>query len=198
MELSINRENHKKFGWLELLIIVLIIAIVGVAALPRIMSSQQNLRMPEMQKQIAAALREARQEAISQKKRITFYYDDINKSIIIIGGDFGDIGDINNKVISLARDGLNPQNISYGEPIAGSPKRLADESAFTPLRDNKIEITFRNDGFVIDEEENVQDQALFFYNPKSPAESAFAVSVLGAGGRVKVWQYDPTAKSYVE
>lgn len=198
MEQLRNGKNYKKFGLLELLIIVLSIAIIGVAALPRIMSSQQNFEMLEIQKQIVAALREARQEAISQKKQITFYYDNTAKNIIIGGGDFGDIGDIKNKVISLARDGLNPQDVVYGEPDTLSSKKLADGAAFTPLRNNKVEMVFRNDGFVIDENENVRNQALAFYNPKSPDESAFAVSVLGAGGRVKVWQYDKTAKSYVE
>jgi Tfp pilus assembly protein FimT len=190
--------NHQGFGLLEVLIIVLVIAIIGVSALPRVMSSLRNFRMPETQKHIVDALREVRQEAISQKKQITFYYDDRNKNIIISGGSFGDIGDVKNKVISILGDGLSSRNIVYGEPLNAVSTTLSDGAVFTSLTNNKLEIIFQGNGSATDENETLQDQALFFYNPKSPEESAFAISILGVGGRVKIWQYDKKTKSYVE
>lgn len=193
-----DEKKHQGFGLLEVLIIVLVIAIIGVLALPRVMSSLQNFRMPETQKHIVDALREVRYEAMSQKKQITFYYDDTSKNIIISGGNFGDIGNVKNKVVSIVGDGLTPRNIIYGEPLNTSSTTLSDGTVFTPLTDNKLEIIFQSNGSATDENENIQDQALFFYNPKSPEESAFAVSILGTGGRVKVWQYDKKTKSYVE
>lgn len=191
-------KNQKGFGLLELLIIVLVIALIAVLALPRIMSSRRAFQMSELQKRIVSVLRETRQEAISQKKQMTFYYDDTNKNIIIGGGDFGDIGNAKNKVVSIAGNGLSAQDIVYGSPPGAASLTLTDNSTFTPLIDNKLEIIFQSDGSAADENENVQNQALFFYNPKSPEESAFAVSILGTGGRVKIWHYSKQEKSYVE
>ena len=198
MKILKNEKNNQGFSLLELLIIVLVIAIIGVAALPRIMSSRQVFYMFEAQKQIVSALREARQEAMSQKKQIIFYYDDTNKNIIIGGGNFGDIGNAENKVVSIIGDSLSPRDLVYGHPISAASTTLGDGSSSAPLTGNKLKILFQSDGSVADEDENVQNQAMFFYNLRSPDDSAFAISVLGTGGRVKAWQYNKQKKSYIE
>jgi len=198
MKILKNEKNEKGFGLLELLIIVLVIAIIGVLALPRIMSSRRISQMSEAQKQIVSALRGARQQAVSQKKQIVFYYDDTNKNIIIGGGNLGDIGSTGNKIVPITGGGLSPQDIVYGQPINAASTTLGDGSTFTPLTNNKIKIIFQSDGSVADENDNIENQVLFFYNSKSPEESAFAVSILGIGGRVKAWQYNKKEKSYVE
>ena len=198
MKILKNEKNEKGFGLLELLIIVLVIAIIGVLALPRIMSSRRISQMSEAQKQIVSALREARQQAVSQKKQIVFYYDDTNKNIIIGGGSFGDIGNAGNKIVPIAGNSLSPRDIVYGQSINATSTTLGDGSTSAPLTDNKIKIIFQSDGSVADENENIENQALFFYNPKSSEESAFAVSILGIGGRVKAWQYNKQEKSYAE
>jgi hypothetical protein len=51
---------------------------------------------------------------------------------------------------------------------------------------------------VLDAAGNPINKALFFYHSKNPLKTAFAVSVLGAGGRVKVWRYSQGVNKYVE
>jgi hypothetical protein len=51
---------------------------------------------------------------------------------------------------------------------------------------------------VVDASDNPQNRALFFYDAYSPNQTAFAISILGAGGRVKIWRYSEGANLYVE
>lgn len=193
-----DRENQKGFGLLELLIVLLIISIIVVLALPQIISSRRLFRFSGVQRQVTNALRETRQEAMSQRKPITFQYDNNSKNVIIWGGSFGAAGSSENRVVSIAGDGLMPEELIYGRPPSVSSAALGDGANITPLSDNKLEIVFQSDGSVVDASDNPQNKALFFFSPNAPDESAFAVSVLGAGGRVKVWQYSKGVNSYVE
>lgn len=193
-----NKKNQKGFGLIELLIVLLIIAIVVVLALPQIISSRRLFRFSGMQRQVTTALREARQEAMSQRKPITFRYDNNDKNIIIWGGSLGNAGAAENRLVPVAGDGLAPDDLVYGRPPGATSSALGDGSNVSPLSDNKLEIIFQSDGSVVDANDNPQNKALFFYSPKAPEESAFAVSVLGAGGRVKIWQYNSRINSYVE
>lgn len=61
-----------------------------------------------------------------------------------------------------------------------------------------MEITFQPDGSVLDEADKPQNNALFFYYQKYAKDSAFAISILGEGGDIKVWSYSKNIKIYVE
>ena len=52
--------------------------------------------------------------------------------------------------------------------------------------------------FTRDASNNPINKALFFYDPKTPNDTAFAVSILGAGGRAKLWRYSSNVNVYVE
>lgn len=193
-----NRNNQHGFGLLELLIVLLIVAIIVVLALPQVITSRRLFRFSGMQRQMTTTLREARQEAMSQRKPITFRYDNAAKKIIIWGGSFGAAGAAENRITPIAGDGLAPEDLIYGRPTGAPVSALGDGSNITPLTDNKLEIVFQSDGSVVDANDNPQNKALFFYSPKAPDDAAFAVSVLGAGGRVKIWQFNKGVNSYVE
>jgi hypothetical protein len=79
-----------------------------------------------------------------------------------------------------------------------STAALGDGTNLTPLTGNNLEITFQPDGSVVDASNNPQNKALFFYSSETPAETAFGISVLGAGGRAKLWRYSPNVNAYVE
>jgi len=191
-------KRQKGFGLPEMLIVVFIIAIVGVIALPGIISSRRLSQFTEMQKQIASSLSEARQEAMLQKVPVTFRYDNINKIIITYGGNFGMLGDAGNRVIDFSGFGLEKSDIIYGRPPGMSESPLYDTSNLTELTENSVEIVFQPDGSVVDTANSPRNNALFFYNKKYPKDAAFAVSVLGGGGRVKGWRYSKSIKDYVE
>lgn len=198
MNASGERKKQKGFGLIELVIVLLVVSIIVVLALPQIISSRRLFRFSGMQRQVVSTLREARQEALSQRKPITFRYDNATKNIMLWGGSFGSAGNTDNKVVTIDGDGLLPDDLVYGRPNGAPVSALGDGSNLSPLTDGKLEIIFQSDGSVVDANDNPQNKALFFYSPKSPEESAFAVSILGAGGRVKIWQYNKGVNSYVE
>lgn len=198
--LTNNKEirGQKGFSLPELLIVLLIISILAVLALPQIAASRRLMRFTGMQRQVVSTLTETRQAAMSQRKPITFQYNDTNKKIILYGGSFGALGDSRNQTVDLTGSGIEPGEISYGRPAGALTSALADTSNITPLVSQKLEVTFQSDGSVINAANAPQNNALFFFDVNHPSEMAFAVSVLGAGGRVKVWRYNQNIQQYVE
>lgn len=193
-----NSKKQNGFGLVEIIIVVLVIAIIVVLALPTIISSRRQVRFSGVQKQVTSALREARQEAMEQKTVVTFHYDDTNKSIILWGGGFGKQGDSRNRTIPVATEGAQPNDVVYGLPSGAPVSDLGDGTNITSLSSNAVDITFQSDGSVMDASNHAQNKALFFYCPQNPADTAFAVSVLGAGGRTKLWRYNRQANVYAE
>lgn len=191
-------KGQKGISLPEIMIVLIILAILVVLALPQIIASRQMFRFSAVQRQVAATLNEARQNAMSQRKPVTFRYVDAGKQVILYGGDFGALNDAKNQVTELSGSGLAVADIAYGRPGGAPTTALADTSNMTVLAKGAVEITFQPDGSVVDAANNPQDNALFFYNKKYPKDAAFAVSVLGAGGRIKVWRYNKTNQKYVE
>lgn len=191
-------KSQRGIGMIEILVVMIVLAIIVVLALPQIISSRRLFRFSGLQRQVAASLRDARQEAMSQRAAITFRYDDTAKKLVVYGGSFGALGDKKNKSWLLATDGLSAGDIRYGRPGGAPTAALSDTSNMTALSSKAVEVQFQPDGSVVDASNNPQNKALFFYNSKHAAQTAFAVSVLGAGGRAKIWRYNQTAKAYVE
>jgi prepilin-type N-terminal cleavage/methylation domain-containing protein len=198
IEKSIKRGKQKGFSLPELIIVLLVAAIILVMALPQIISSRRLFRFSGLQRQVATSLREARQEAMSQRKPVTFRYDNSAKTFVTYGGDFGALGDAKNHVISITGSGVEFDDVKYGRPAGVPTSALSDTTNLTNLSSNAVEITFQPDGSVLDASSNPQNLALFFYHDKNRLGTAFAVSVLGAGGRIKVWRYSQGVNSYVE
>lgn len=201
-KMRVNRTNaifsQRGVSLPELLIVFFVIAIIVVLALPQIISSRRLFRFSGMQRQLVSSLREARQEAMSQRTAITFRYDDANKKIVIYGGSFGISGDSKNRSLSVAGEGLEPSEVIYGRPANAPVSALPDGSNLTTLSANAVEVTFQADGSVVDANDIFINKALFFYNTKNPSETAFAVSILGAGGRAKLWRYSQGVNAYIE
>lgn len=195
---EVKLKKQKGFSFPELLVVLLVVAILLVLALPQIISSRRLFRFSGLQRQIATSLREARQEAMSQRKPVTLRYDNTGKRIVTYGGDFGALGDAKNLVIGLSGSGVESDDVKYGRPAGVPTSALSDTTNLTNLSSNAVEVTFQADGSVLDASNNPQNQALFFYHDKYRLDTAFAVSILGAGGRVKVWRYSQGVNAYVE
>lgn len=194
-----RRKNRQKgFSIPELIVVLLIIAILVVLALPQLASSRRALRFTGLQRLTATTLTEARQEAMSQRTPIKVRYDDAAKTLTTYGGSFGAAGNERNRSVELFGSGLTREEMAYGRPGGAPVSALADTANLTNLTSGEVVITFQADGSVIDAANNPQNNALFFYNVNYPNDMAFAVSILGAGGRVKVWRYNKDSNSYVE
>ncbi len=191
-------QQQKGFSLPELIIVLLVAAILLVTALPQIISSTRLFRFSGLQRQVAASLRDARQEAMSQRTPVAFRYQHDKKQIVIYGGSFGAVGDQKNIIREMADSGLAKNDVKYGRPGGVTQAALSDGTDLTALQNNIVEIIFQSDGSVIDSSNNPTNTALFFYHDKHRPETAFAVSVLGAGGRVKIWRYSQGVNLYVE
>lgn len=197
--LKFKKEKAQKgFSIIELLIVLIILAILAVLALPQIMASRRVFRFSGMQRQVVASLTDARQAAMTQRTAITFRYDDAKKRTVIYGGAFGALSDSKNRIEEMSGSGLETSDIVYGRPSGASGAALGDSSNMTALTGNVVDITFQPDGSVVDAANNPKNNGLFFYHKKYSQDTAFAISVLGAGGRVKIWRYNKGAKVYVE
>ncbi|MDH3492387.1 MAG: prepilin-type N-terminal cleavage/methylation domain-containing protein [Acidobacteriota bacterium] len=186
------------FSVIEVLIVVIVISIVVVLALPQIMSSRRLLAFASVQRELTTYLREARQIAMSERKPITFQFNDTSKTITLYGGSLGPVGTAQNRILDLKGLGIEGPDIVYGRPPGATVAALGDGTNMTGLTSNAVEITFEGDGSVLDGSDNPQNNALFFYHAMYPQETAFGLSILGAGGRVKVWDYSAGLNAYVE
>jgi prepilin-type N-terminal cleavage/methylation domain-containing protein len=182
----------------EVLIVLLIISILVVLALPQIQSSRELFRFSGMQREVMTQLREARQQAMSQRKPITFQYNDNIRSAVIYGGSYGNVGDSRNFVYKFDTSGVLKDDIIYGRPVFAPVSALGDGTNLTGLTSGIVEVRFQPDGSVVDASDNPKDITLFFFHKQHQRETAFAVSILGAGGRVKLWRYSPGVNAYVE
>jgi prepilin-type N-terminal cleavage/methylation domain-containing protein len=211
--------SAKGFTLIELLIVVAIISVLGAVGVVQLVGARRLLRSAAVTREVASALRDARQMAMSQRRAITFQYDDATKQVSIInhGADAQGIGISGTGVLSaanypnttgssvertysLASSGIPASDIGYGLPpgLASSVAKLGDNTSLSALTNQKLNVTFQPDGSVINSSGATRDVALFIYNTSQPRETAVAVSILGGTGRIKAWRYSSSASKYVE
>lgn len=205
------RLTARGFSLLELLIAITIMAIVLSIALPQLMAARRLQRLSALPRQVLSQLRLARQQAMSQRRAVTFQYDNQLKQVAIIthqGSGVAVIADPNypnnagNSQLGptpLTGDGIDASEISYGIPIGLPVGALGDGTNMAQLSPNQqVNITFQPDGSVIGANGQPVDSALFFFNAQLPRETASAVSILGSAGRAKIWRYNWSTNQYVE
>jgi Tfp pilus assembly protein FimT len=215
---------HSSHGYsvIETLVVVAIAAVLGAVAVPQMISARRLMRSAALPREVVTQLRFAKQQAMSQRQAFTFQYDDSTKQIKII--DHNNNGNptpsCNVAGTAILADALYPNtacsttvltvplaggpiaaaDISIGVPsgLPGSVSTLDDTATQTSLTAGKLNITFQPDGSVIDPSGNPVNRTLFLYNNRAANETAAAISVLGAAGRVKVWRYSSSVNKYVE
>lgn len=193
-----NLHSQKGISLPEVIIVLLVLAILITLALPQVISGRRLFRFSSMQRQMASSLTQARQEAMSERQAVTFRYDNANKRMLLFGGKYGALGDQRNLIQEMSGSGVDAYDIIYGRPAGFSTDALGDGTNLSALTNNSLDITFLPDGSVRDTNNNPINKTLFFYYDKYRENTAFAVSVLGAGGRTKVWRYNKQTNSYVE
>ena len=208
---------------IETLTVVAIAALLTTMAVPQMMNARRLLRSNQLPREIATQLRFTRQQAMTQRQAFTFQYDNSTKTIKIF-----DHNNNNNATsgcnitgtavlsatgypntscsttvltVPLATGPIAPADLSYGIPSninANSSTALDDGNTMTALSGTVVNITFQPDGTVLDATGAYAKPTLFFYNTQIPTQTAVAISVLGAAGRIKVWRYSTSASKYAE
>lgn len=215
MMITIRPKNHGRttargFSLLEMLIVITIVAIFGSIALPQLIASRRLQRLSALPRQVLTQLRLARQQAMSQRRAITFQYDNQSKQITLIGHEARGVAVLTDPnypntngsavvaIVPLAGPTIDPTEISYGIPPGVPVVTLDDGTSMSVLSPDTVNITFQPDGSVINAAGQPADFALFFYSAQMPRDTASAVSVLGSAGRVKIWRYNRGTNQYVE
>lgn len=208
---------------IETLIVVAIVALLTAAAVPQMISTRRLIRSTALAKEVATQLRFARQQAMAQRQAVTFQYDNSTKTIKVF--DHNNTNNItaacnitglavltasgypntscstNVLTVPLATGaGLPASEVSYGIPTAITATTLDDGNTLTALSGSPavINITFQSDGTVIDSTGAFARPTMFFYNNQVPTQTASAISILGAAGRIKVWRYSTGASKFAE
>jgi hypothetical protein len=168
---------------------------------------------------VLAQLRFTRQQAMTQRQAFTFQYDNSTKTIKIFDHQNNNNGNLaclmpGTQVLTTAgypntactvtaltvplASTVPASEITYGVPSGISNSNLGDGSTLTALSGTVVNITFQPDGTVMDSSKNYVNKSLYFYNSVVPTQTATAISVLGAAGRVKIWRYSTSASKYSE
>lgn len=219
----ILRSNSRGFSLVELLIVMTLMAIISAIALPRLLNSSRFIGSAGIPRELATYLRFARQEAVSQKVVVTCRYNNQDKTISIINHrergitydpntdsmvtlpgnpapSADQVTDMTIERVPLARPGVPSGDITLGR-VDGNPATAALDDGtqmVTLSASNQINITFQPDGSIVNAQNVPINRTLFLYNQQIQKESAFAVSVLGTTGRVKLWRFDSNANKYYE
>jgi Tfp pilus assembly protein FimT len=200
--------------------VVAIVALLLAAAIPQMLSARRLMRSAALPREVINQLRFARQQAMSQREAVTFQYDDSTKVVKIF--DHNNTNNSNSGCIMtgvavlsasgypnttctttiltvpLAGGAIPTADLNYGVPSSITNTTLGDTNTLTALSGNVVNITFQSDGSVVDAAGTYVNRAMFLYNNKAPIETAAAISVLGAAGRIKLWRYDASASQFAE
>jgi prepilin-type N-terminal cleavage/methylation domain-containing protein len=198
----LNKKAQKKkqdgFGAPEFLVVLFVVAIIAVLALPKIISSRDASQPVEVKNEIVSMLLDAQKEAAAQNAVVTFRYDGINHKIIVYGGKYGALNHNGNQVFDLQGDAAASGKILYGRLATVPAKRLGNISDITPINKGIVEVQFQPDGRALNEEKQPVNKCLFFYNAKNPGETAFAVTIAGNEGQIRIWRYNQKLNDYIE
>lgn len=194
----------------ELVIVMGVLSMFAGMTVPSFLNARRTMRANGMIREVAAQLRQARQEAMSGVCAVTFQYDNQNKQIVVIrhattgravltAGNYPNNGIVLRRV-PLAGGGTRAEDLTYGLPPGVNAPVLGDNTTISPLPlTGTLNVTFHADGSVINAQNgDPANFALFFYNTRAGKETSTAISVLGAAGRIKMWRYDINANTYIE
>lgn len=198
------------FSLIEVLLVFTVMGIITVIAIPQLAAFRRLQRTAAIPVLIKSQLRLARQQARSQRRAVTFQYDNQLKQISLItqpnpgaailnDPNYPNVaGSVRTTTTNLTGNGITAPELVYGLPPS-AVGNLTDTTTLSPLTGTRyINITFQPDGSVINGAGVPTNFALFFYNSNAPKDTAAAISVLGSAGRVKVWRYNVNGNTYTE
>lgn len=221
----VERSEHGVSA-VEVTIVVAIIIIISAIALPQLLGARRHFRFHGLAQEVVNQMRQARQQAMSQRQVMRFRYNDTNKTIVII--DSNDHGTPADPLATTTEDrfadavlpritmlqssgvGVSQPDITCGVPGGAPtiPTTLADTTTQTSMTTlpalagqaavNGIEVIFQPDGSVVNAAGVPLNSAIYIYDSQNARGTLRAISVLGASGRVKLWRYNENGNTFEE
>jgi Tfp pilus assembly protein FimT len=204
----------------ETMMVLTIAGIITSVAVPQMIGARRLMRASSIAREIATQMRFARQQAMTQRQAFTFQYDNTTKTVKIFDHNNNNNANVACNMTGQAvltasgypntvcttvvatipiATGANASELTYGIPIAITNTTLDDGNTLTALSGSGlVNVTFQPEGTVIDSANNYATASLFFYNSQLPTQTASAISILGAAGRIKVWRYNTSASKFAE
>ncbi len=216
----VTRAREAGRSIIETLMVLTIAGIITSVAVPQMIAARRLMRASSIAREIATQMRFARQQAMTQRQAFTFQYDNTTKTVKIFDHNNNNnattacnmtgqlvltaSGYPNTVCTSIVATiplatGANAAELTYGIPSAITNTTLDDGNILTALSGSGlVNVTFQPDGTVQDSSGNYTTASLFFYNSQVPTQTASAISILGAAGRIKVWRYNTSASKFAE
>jgi type II secretory pathway pseudopilin PulG len=205
-----------------MLLVIGIMAIAAAFSIPQVIGARRLIRSSGVTRELISGLRDARQMAVTRRRAVTFQFDTATQQVNIIDhgvnvdgmgvsgisvltdGSYPNTpGSSVARTVSLTESGLPASEIGFGVPAGVSTQsgKLGDNTtivAASSLTSNKLNITFEPDGTIINTTGTTKDVAFSIYNTVDPHDTAAAVSILGATGRIKAWRYSASVDKFIE
>ncbi len=216
---SRRRRSERGAGLLDIVVALALASVIAGVSIPQVIATRRLIRAGGLTQELVGGLRDARQMAISRRRAITFQYDDAAKQVRLIdhgvnAQGFGNSGPTvlasgsypntpgssYTSTTTLTTGGLTSAEIKYGAPsdIPAAASTLPDKVKVNALTNQRLNITFQPDGTVVDANNLPRDFALAIYNPVKSHDTATAISILGATGRIKAWRYSDSVNKFVD
>jgi Tfp pilus assembly protein FimT len=172
------------FSMVEVCITLAIATTIGGFALLNISGIMPGIRANEAMYQTVAQLRSARETAISQRRNVDIRFLGNNQIQIIRN-------ELPNGATTLSTTELSNkcEFLLFGD-IPDSPDRFGNSSAV--CFSNATRLVFLSDGTLVDNQNNPVSGSIFIGVPDHP-ETARAVTILGATGRVRSYRWMGTS-----
>jgi Tfp pilus assembly protein FimT len=171
------------FSMVEVCITMALMSIIGSFAVLNINGLLPGLRANEAMYQTVAQLRRARESAIAQRRNVELRFLG-NKQIRSVRHDLP-----NGTTILSDIELNNGCQFSLFEDIPDSPDTFGNAAAVD--FGGATTLTFLSDGTLVDNQNNPLSGSIFLGLPGKP-ETARAVTILGATGRVRSYRWTGT------
>ncbi|HNU08402.1 MAG TPA: prepilin-type N-terminal cleavage/methylation domain-containing protein [Pyrinomonadaceae bacterium] len=203
------------FSVVELLVVLVVIGVLSAASTFYILGHRRLFRPDEQAMRIVDALQEARQRSLTQRETMRVEIDLTDRMVRII--DENSPTTVDDDVLVRAsvlypsaevRTGTRPPDI-LTNPEESMPVPIADfrPSIYPPSATHTVcTLRFLRNGAVVDQGADALGSnattigaTLYLWTPKSQSENeteiARAITVIGATGAIRSWEYDRALES---
>lgn len=186
-----NGDVEAGFTVIELMLSIAIIGIVFGMAFEAFQNALPSMRADSGMQLLEAQLRQARQVSVDQRRWVTVTFQGTSELV-------ASILDLNgNPITPPLYDYFLPEQMVYTlfKGVADTPDNYGNTSAVTyncPGPTLPCTITFQSDGSVQDGQKGSNNGSIFI-GIAGQTQTARAVTILSATGKIKGWRYTGTA-----